>query len=63
MRIWNIETGESKEILEGHKDGVTSLAVQDRILFSGSWDQSVRFWDLTKNESFYALSFEKMFLV
>lgn len=33
--------------LEGHQEAVLALAVGDRFLVSGSYDTTVRFWDLT----------------
>lgn len=32
--------------LEGHEDNVRVLAVGDRHVFSGSWDKTIRVWDL-----------------
>ena len=30
----------------GHKDGVTCLEFSDKMLYSGSFDHSIRSWDL-----------------
>ncbi len=32
--------------LEGHEDNVRVLAVGDNQVFSGSWDKTIRVWDL-----------------
>ena len=32
--------------LEGHEDNVRVLAVGERHMFSGSWDKTIRVWDL-----------------
>jgi WD40 repeat protein len=42
--------GEVRKTLEGHTDMVTCLAISPsgRTLFSGSWDQSVRLWDVAR---------------
>lgn len=36
--------------LEGHEDNVRVLAVGDRYVFSGSWDKTIRVWDLDSLE-------------
>ena len=37
---------EEVEELAGHDDGVISLAFADKMLYSGSFDHSIRSWDL-----------------
>ena len=32
--------------LAGHDDGIISLAFADKMLYSGSYDHSIRSWDL-----------------
>ena len=34
------------EELAGHDDGVISLAFADKMLYSGSFDHSIRSWDI-----------------
>ncbi|XP_075071934.1 uncharacterized protein LOC142160826 [Mixophyes fleayi] len=33
--------------LEGHSDLVTSVLIHDRLVISGSWDTSIRVWDIS----------------
>lgn len=37
---------EEVEELAGHDDGIISLAFADRMLYSGSYDHSIRSWDI-----------------
>jgi hypothetical protein len=39
------------EELAGHEDGVISLDFADGMLYSGSFDHSIRSWDLTEMHS------------
>ncbi|GAM51618.1 hypothetical protein EBME_0081 [bacterium endosymbiont of Mortierella elongata FMR23-6] len=47
MRLWDIESGEQKQKLEGHTDRVFSVAYSPRgdQVASGSSDTTVRLWD------------------
>lgn len=38
------------EELAGHDDGIVSLAFADKMLYSGSYDHSIRSWDLKEME-------------
>jgi len=51
LSLWNIDTGESRELPLGHEARVTGLDVtQDgRYLVSGSADRTARLWDLSSN--------------
>jgi F-box/WD-40 domain protein 7 len=42
----DINTLECIRVLEGHTEAVLALAVSDTHLVSGSYDATVRFWDL-----------------
>ncbi|MCB9797867.1 MAG: hypothetical protein H6741_34740, partial [Alphaproteobacteria bacterium] len=48
IRIWDVESGALLAVLEGHEHWVTRLAYLDEErLVSGSWDNTVRVWDLS----------------
>jgi general transcriptional corepressor TUP1 len=48
VRLWNIQTGRLVERLVGHSQRVTSVAFTSdgKGLVSGSWDHTVKHWDL-----------------
>lgn len=46
INIWNIQTGERVDTLREHKDSVTCLAIEQKLLFSGSDDMTIVIWDL-----------------
>lgn len=44
--IWNVESGELKTLLDGHRDGINSIAWIDRkTIASGSSDRTIRIWN------------------
>ena len=40
-----IRSGRTK-VLEGHTDCVNSVAIKDNLIISGSWDKTIRIWEL-----------------
>ena len=44
--MWDSKSLQCLKTLEGHEDNVRVLAVGQRYLFSGSWDKTIRVWDL-----------------
>jgi len=47
LRLWNLETGESRFLFKGHEKAVLSCAfsADNRQIVSGSMDKSVRIWN------------------
>jgi WD40 repeat protein len=52
LRIWEIETGNCRHILTGHRGPVLSCAFHPSqpIIVSGSGDQTLKFWDTTTGD-------------
>ena len=47
--LWSLQTGQVVDVFSGHSGPITSLAFEPtrgRLLASGSWDRSVRIWDI-----------------
>ena len=46
--MWSVQTSKLLEVLKGHEGPVSALAFHPTkpILASGSWDATVRFWDI-----------------
>ena len=57
VHLWNATTGAHNHTLEGHRDGVTSVAFNPNgnTLASGSWDETVRLWDAATGENIRTL--------
>ncbi|MGC1198949.1 MAG: WD40 repeat domain-containing protein, partial [Geitlerinemataceae cyanobacterium] len=49
LQLWNVETGTQIANWQGHTDTVRSIAftADDKTLISGSWDGSIKFWEIT----------------
>lgn len=50
IRVWSLKTCKCLDELNGHTNGVLSLAFADNNLFSGSYDQYLIMWDLNEIE-------------
>lgn len=46
IRLIHFQKTDEHKLLNGHLDSVTSLALEENFLFSGSDDKSIRVWDL-----------------
>src|SRR5262249_35299190 len=57
VRVWDMESGRSLRVLEGHSAGVGSVAwsPDSRFALSGSEDKMVRVWDVETGRSLHAL--------
>ncbi|TMW63776.1 hypothetical protein Poli38472_002717 [Pythium oligandrum] len=54
--VWSLQTGRLTDVLSGHTGPVTSLAFSpsvssEPVLASGSWDHTVRLWNVYQNKS------------
>ena len=52
--IWSMKTGDLVEVLKGHSGPVSCLRFSptfDPILISGSWDQTVKVWNMFTKEN------------
>ena len=51
--VWSVQTGRLLDILNGHEGPVTCLAFSPAaaVLYSGSWDHSVRVWDVFEKKA------------
>jgi eukaryotic-like serine/threonine-protein kinase len=52
VKVWDSQTGTVVRNFRGHTGIVTSVAFtpDGRLLISGSWDRTVKVWDLTRLE-------------
>ncbi|MDM8558849.1 AAA-like domain-containing protein [Candidatus Parabeggiatoa sp. HSG14] len=46
LRVWDIKSGATVRVLQGHGTGVTSIAIHDEQIFSASNDGTVRRWNM-----------------
>jgi WD40 repeat protein len=46
IRVYSWPNIQEVEELAGHDDGIVSVAFADRMLYSGSFDHSIRSWDI-----------------
>ena len=46
IRVYSWPDMEEVEELAGHDDGIISLSFADNMLYSGSYDHSIRSWDI-----------------
>jgi WD40 repeat protein len=56
LRVWNLETGEILQTLEGHSGRIFGVATLDtKRIVSGSDDQTLRVWDLDTGQAIKVL--------
>ena len=46
VKVFSIDTWLMKEEFVGHEDGITQIAFADDMLYTGSFDRTIRSWDL-----------------
>lgn len=52
IKIWEVGTGREVHALTGHTDSIRTMAFSPngKILVSGSWDKTLRFWNTVKGQ-------------
>lgn len=50
LRVWDLQTGENKFVLQGHRDSVRCIEAYGDRLVSGSYDCTARVWSLITGE-------------
>ncbi|KAF9932023.1 hypothetical protein FBU30_009087 [Linnemannia zychae] len=50
LRVWDLQTGENKFVLQGHRDSVRCIEAYGDRLVSGSYDCTARVWSLVTGE-------------
>jgi WD40 repeat protein len=49
IRLWDMKSGAETVLLQGHTNGVNALALlPDGCLASGSYDNTIRLWDVDR---------------
>lgn len=57
IRIWTVNTGKTRLVLNGHTDAVSALvSLSETELASGSWDETIRVWDVRKGVCKFTLA-------
>lgn len=46
IRVYQVEDLKQVEELAGHDDGVITIEFADKMLYTGSYDHSIRSWDI-----------------
>lgn len=61
IKVWNCETGELYQTLEGHSGAVNCFQVlNDGNLASGSDDKSIKIWNFKVTNLVFLFNFQKM---
>jgi WD40 repeat protein len=65
IRLYHFPTGRLTTLLKGHTNVVLSLAFSNdsRYLASGSFDQTVRIWDMARKKGIHTLSGHKKYIL
>lgn len=58
IKVWNVQTGKSIRTLKGHKSGINciSFSPDNKIIASGSFDQTVKLWDVQTGKAILTLT-------
>ncbi|KYR01599.1 WD40 repeat-containing protein [Tieghemostelium lacteum] len=55
VRVWDLESGQERAILQGHKEGIRCLQFEGNVLVTGANDNTCKIWDLRINRSIATL--------
>ncbi|KAG0043398.1 hypothetical protein BGZ83_011455 [Gryganskiella cystojenkinii] len=55
LRVWDIQTGQKKFLLHGHRSSVRCIEIHGDLLVSGSYDCTARVWSLITGECLLVL--------
>ncbi|KAG0203152.1 hypothetical protein BGX28_004500 [Mortierella sp. GBA30] len=55
LRVWDLSTGKTRFLLQGHRDAVRCIEVHGELLVSGSYDCTARVWSLLTGECLLVL--------
>ncbi|CAJ0960823.1 unnamed protein product, partial [Mesorhabditis belari] len=56
VRVWCGQTGAQLHLLQGHTDRISCMSIHGTTLVSGSWDQTLRVWDIVHGKCLHILA-------
>jgi WD40 repeat protein/uncharacterized caspase-like protein len=58
IKLWGLMTDSEPRIFPGHSKGISALAISpdDHLLASGSWDNTIKFWELSSGTELRTLT-------
>ena len=63
IRLWNVQTGQCLNVLQGHTEAVFAIrfSPDDRTLASGSLDETIKLWDVSTGECLKTLRGDRLY--
>ncbi|CAJ0920960.1 unnamed protein product, partial [Mesorhabditis belari] len=56
VRVWYGQTGAQLHVLQGHTHRISCMSLHGTTLVSGSWDQTLRVWDIVDGKCLHILA-------